>query len=207
MMGAASGGDDEDGPRHFTEAADRGLGFQVSFPELAKPVDGVRLTLELTDSSGATEELGIPVTSPLHSLLSVELKNRKKREFPAQALKIGLQYLAILIPAVKAYQNAEGEGAGLKKLGILAGFFIAKKAIDAANEPDLRSWNTLPQLMASGLIRGKVGEFKLRLRVESSQGMTAIDLGTRSLPPPGSGLLFHDLGRLPVLERSDQRRH
>ena len=137
------------------------------------------------------------MVAPLHELLHTELKARRDKEFAGKALKIGLQYLAILIPAIKAYQSADGEGAGLKKLAILAGYFIAKRAIDAANAPDLRSWNLLPQVFASTHVPSLKGVFELKVKAESSQGRTERNFGTRTIPAGTSGLLFLDLGKLP----------
>ncbi len=196
VFGAASS-DTEDAPTQFTDAADRGLGFQISFPSLPSPPKDAKLTLQLTSLEGQVSDIPLSVVAPIQEILRNELQARKKREFAGKALKIGLQYLAILIPAVKAYQSADGEGAGLKKLAILAGFFIAKKAIDAANAPDLRSWSTLPQLIGSCYLPDLKGEFDLKVRMETTQGISERSLGKRLLPPGPSGLLYLDLGKLP----------
>ncbi len=196
MAGAISS-DAEDGPRHLTEAADRGLGFLISTPSLPTPPKDLLLTLELKSSDGQVQEFPLALVAPVHELLHTELKARRDKEFAGKALKIGLQYLAILIPAIKAYQSADGEGAGLKKLAILAGYFIAKRAIDAANAPDLRSWNLLPQVFASTHVPSLKGLFELKVKAESSQGRTERNFGTRTIPTGTSGLLFLDLGKLP----------
>ena len=196
MAGAISS-DAEDAPRHLTDAADRGFGFLISFPSLPLPPRDLRLTLELRSSDGQVHEAPLALVAPLHDLLYTELKARRDKEFAGKALRIGLQYLAILIPAIKAYQSADGEGAGLKKLAILAGYFIAKRAIDAANAPDLRSWSLLPQVLASAHLAGLKGEFELKLKAESPQGRIEQNYGKRILPTGASGLLFLDLGKLP----------
>ena len=196
-MAGAIASDPEDAPRHLTDAADRGFGFLISFPALPPPPKDLRLTLELKSNDGRVQELPLALVTPLQELLHTELKARRDKEFAGKALKIGLQYLAILIPAIKAYQSAEGEGAGFKKLAILAGYFIAKRAIDAANAPDLRSWSLLPQVLASAHLPALKGEFELKVRAESPQGRSEQSYGKRTLPPGTSGLLLLDLRNLP----------
>ncbi len=196
-MAGAIASEAEDGPRHLTDAADRGLGFLISFPALPTPTESLDLTLELRSPDGQLNSVPLALVAPLHELLHTELKARRKKEFAGRALKIGLQYLAILIPAIKAYRSADGEGAGLKKLAILAGYFIAKRAIDSANAPDLRSWNLLPQVLASAYLPSIKGEFDVKVKVETQGRITEQSLGKRLFPPGPSGLLFLDLGKLP----------
>jgi hypothetical protein len=176
-IGGAASADAEDGPQFLTDAIDRGLGFEISFPSIQPPEQGLSAQLELKSPANGLSQYPLLVLSPTQEILSAELKARMNQEWSKKAVKVGLQYLAILIPAVKAYQAADRDQSFLRKLAILAGYFVAKKAIDHANEPDLRSWSLLPRFWVGEHLSVPPGNYSGTLRLTGRGGTRNYDLG------------------------------
>ncbi len=193
VAGAIAGSgqsEDEDQPRYFTDAVDQSFGFQIQFPKLQLPPADTRMVLTL----GQLPEIQMPIISPLQEMLSIELKNREGQELFAKALRMGAQYLAVLIPAIQLYRKASEEGNALKKLGILAGFFFAKKAIDSANAPDLRSWDFLPQIIAATRLNVPVGTYPVRVQIQNSKQNSVKDLGVLNFSSGQMGVIHRSVG-------------
>jgi len=190
----SSGAEGEDSPHFISEAVDQGIGFQLQFPSLQLPDPLAKTSLILTDSTGSKLEQVLPILSPLQEIIGVELRNRMKKEFVSKGVRVGLQYLAILIPAVKAYQDADREQNFIKKLAILAGYFMAKKAIDHANSPDLRSWSLLPNFISGNVLKVPPGQYQAQFKVEHAGGEQVFDLGLLQFKDAGSSLIYRKVG-------------
>ena len=203
LLGAITGSSDDESeegpPRFFTDAVDNSFGFEVSFPKLVLPPSDTRVTLSLSSEKNGNFVFPLPVVSPLQEIIAEELKARERSEMFPQALKVGFQYLAILVPAIKAYQAADREGNGFKKLAILAGYYLAKKAIDRANRPDLRSWNLLPQVLAADYITGVTGDFDAKLSFQTQNGTEWRDIGKMSLGQGSVGIIWKQIGLIPIM--------
>lgn len=209
LTGAVGGtisnsGESGDKIEHLSEAIDQGLGFEIKFPELELP------PLPQMELEFSSENLNIPlqVACPLQEVLGTDLKVRQKSDFYKEAVKIGLQYLAVLLPAIHAYQNAKGEGSGFKKLLIVAGYMLAKKIIDAAHTPDLRSWSYLPQFIATAS-KALPQNFDRDLQQGLAQGVLKISTPQGSIMMPlqkptqmlEGQFLWGRVGRIPLLEK------
>ena len=181
LVGAASSGGDDDEfdgpPQFFSDAVDRGMGFEIDFPSLSFPPTDTMIKLQLSQNGIDLPEIKVPVVSPVQEIIATELKNREKGEMFQKAVTIGVEYLAVLIPAIQTYRQAGREGNVLKKLGVLAGYFLAKKAIDHAHQPDLRSWNYLPKLIAASVVDVSPGEYDAKVSIENSQGKVQQSIG------------------------------
>ena len=205
VAGAASGdsgggrGDDEfEGPpSYFSDAIDQSLGFEIRFPTLVFPPSDTSVTLELTSPGHEMRRFALPIVSPLQEIIASELKSREDKEMFGKALKIGAQYLAILIPAIKGYQSAGKEGNIFKKIAVLAGYFIAKKVIDRANTPDLRSWSLLPQFIAADLISVAPGDYDAKVVLTNQFGKEERTIGKLNFGAPNSLVLRHRIGNVP----------
>jgi hypothetical protein len=193
MVGAATS-DDGDSPLFLSDAVDRGLGFEISFPALGFPDPGARAVLEVREGTKPPLEIALPVLNPVQEVLARELGLRMKQEWSQRALKIGAGYLAILIPAISAYRAADQEGNFLKKLAILAGYFLAKKGLDKMNEPDLRSWSLLPRVWFGERLDLAPGSYPARLRVFSGGVERDFDLGILELRGGGDAILYRKVG-------------
>jgi len=205
LAGSVGSGDDDefDGPpQFFTDAVDRSFGFEVQFPTLQLPPADTHVDLELSTTGKTLPMIHLPVLSPLQEMISVELKEREQKEMFARAVKIGLQYVAVLIPAIKAYQKASREGNVFEKIAIIAGYYLSKKAIDHANAPDLRSWDYLPKLIAANLVSVAPGDYQAKVTLDNSFGRYEKSLGTLSFGKTPSGLLYERLGDVPILNRT-----
>lgn len=176
LMGAATASSDdadsEEEVHYFTDAVDRGLGFEIKFPYLKKPPERPEMTLALQAQNQPELVIPLKASNPLQEVIAHEFKVRQDQDFYKRAIEIGVRYLAILIPAIKAYREATGEGSGFKKLMILTGYMIAKKALDASYAPDLRSWSYLPQWIAFAQAPVSAGAYKAILRKQTAQGKT-----------------------------------
>lgn len=206
VVGAIEGsGKDEDEfdgpPQYFTDAVDRSIGFEIRFPTMQFPPADTQVHLMLNQNGTALPDFRLPVVSPLEEMVATELKNRESSEMFQRAIKIGLQYVAILIPAIKTYQAASRENNIFKKIAVLAGYHIAKKVIDRANSPDLRNWNYLPSLIAADLITVKPGDYAGKVVISNSFGRYEKDLGIMTLGDPKVSLIRKRVGDVPILNR------
>jgi len=204
-VGNGNGGSDDefDGPpQFFTDAVDRSFGFEVRFPTIQLPPPDTHVDLELSTTGKTLPMIHLPVLSPLQEMISVELKEREQKEMFARAVKIGIQYVAVLIPAIKAYQKASREGNIFEKIAIIAGYYLSKKAIDRANNPDLRSWNYLPKLIAANLISVAPGDYQAKVTIDNSFGKYEKSLGTLSFGKASSSILYERVGDVPILNRT-----
>jgi hypothetical protein len=210
IAGAADDDEFEGPPRFFTDAVDRSFGFEIRFPSLQRPPADTRLQLNLKSKDGAISQHALPVVNPLQETFSIELEKREEQERWQRSIRIGMQYLAILIPAIQAYRKAADEGDLFKRLAILAGYFIAKKVIDRANQPDTRSWSTLPQLVAAQIPSVGPGSYEVQVWIENSLGRYESDWFPVQLGNPSQPLIRKRIGSVPILNRSgdpiDQRR-
>ena len=189
MVGAASA-EDDDAPKFLSDAVDQGLGIEMAFPSMAYPDPAMKAVLEIKEGAKAPVDVPLQVLNPVQEVFARELKARMEEEWSKKALKVGIEYLAILIPAVKAYQAADQEQNFLKKLAILAGYFMAKKALDRMNEPDLRSWALLPKVWFGEQLDLEPGSYAAKLRVRSEGAERTFDLGALELRPGGGQVLY-----------------
>jgi len=193
MVGAATA-DDDDAPKFLSDAVDQGLGFELSFPAMKLPDPALKAVLELKEGEKTQVEVPLKVVNPVQGVLAKELRVRMEQEWGKKAMKAGIEYLAILIPAVKAYQAADREQDFLKKLAILAGYFMAKKALDRMNEPDLRSWALLPRVWFGEQLEFAPGSYAGKLRIQSEGVERTFDLGVLDLRPGGDQILYRRVG-------------
>jgi hypothetical protein len=170
------------------------MGFEISFPTIPLPEQGSSAQLELTDGAKkVSAQYPLLILSPTQEILARELKVRMNQDWSKKAVKVGLQYLAILVPAIKAYQAADRDQNFLSKLAILAGFFVAKKAIDRANEPDLRSWSLLPKFWVGEYLDVQPGQYTGRLTLSGKGGGRVFDLGPISVRSGGDQLIYRKI--------------
>jgi hypothetical protein len=207
VAGAVSGSSDNedeefDGPpRYFSDAVDRSLGFEIRFPAMQMPPSDTKVDLSLTKDGQALAAMSIPIVSPVQELIAVELKKRENSEMFARAVSIGLQYVAILVPAIIAYRHSGNNI--FKKLAIVAGYYIAKKVIDNANEPDLRSWSYLPQFIAADMIEVKPGDYDAKITIQNHFGRFEKALGKFSFGNAAFPVIRERIGNLDILNRRD----
>lgn len=203
VAGAVSGSDECGGPpKFFTDAIDRSFGFQIRFPSMPLPPADTKVLLHLTKDGASVADMQMPIVSPLNEMVAVELKNRESGEMFAKALKIGAEYVAVLVPAIIAYRQAQRQNNVFKKLAIIAGYYIAKKAIDNANNPDLRSWEYLPKIIAADYLNQPAGSYGARVDIENSYGKAGYDIGPISLGNPKVPLIRKRIGDLMLLNRT-----
>jgi hypothetical protein len=155
-------------------------------------------------------EIPLPILSPLQEMLSVELEERESKLVLEKAVTVGTQYLGILIPAIIAYRSASQENNVFKKLAILAGYFLAKKSIDAANAPDLRSWDYLPQMIVGNRIdlptKNFPKQYQAKVQVLNSKGSVDFDLGAIQFDPTSPVVMRKRIGAIPHLDRTTLKR-
>jgi hypothetical protein len=207
VAGAISGSDDDsefDGPpQFFSDAIDRSFGFEVRFPTLRLPPEDTQIKLQLLSKEGkALPEMRLPVVSPLQEMLSVELREREGKEMFARAIRIGSQYLSVLVPAVIAYRKADRDGSAFAKIAVVAGYYFSKKIIDRANEPDLRSWTYLPKLIAADVLDVKPGVYDAKITIDNSFGKYEKALGKMTVGDPHLPILYQRVGDVPILNKT-----
>lgn len=207
IAGAVTPSDEDDEfegpPRFFSDAVDRSFGFEIKFPTLAFPPPDTRVKLTLLKPGKTAADFILPILSPLQEILATELKQREQKEMFERAVRIGTQYLAILIPAIQAYRAADREGNVFKKLAVLGGYFFAKKVIDNANSPDLRSWSYLPQFIAGDMISLPAGEYDAKITLENQFGRDERSVGKIQIGNPAKAIIRARVGNVPLLNRRE----
>jgi hypothetical protein len=206
VAGAIGGNDDEfDGPpQFFTDAVDRSFGFEIRFPTMQLPPDDTKVRLQLLGMKDgkALAEQQLPIVSPLQEMVAIELKEREQKDMFARAVRIGLQYVGILIPAIKAYKDADRNGNAFGKIAVIAGYYISKKIIDNANNPDLRSWNYLPKIIATDVLDVKPGDYDAKVTIDNSFGKYEKSLGKVTLGNQVYPILLKHIGSVPILDKT-----
>ena len=201
VAGAISGSSsDEDTeyegpPRQFSEAIDNSFGFLIQFPSLESPPPDTKVKLDLNGKS-----IDLPIVSPLQEIISTDLKNRENKEMFPQALTVGLEYLAVLIPAIQTYHAKNSNF--FTKLAAVAGFYIAKKVIDNAHRPDIRSWNYLPKLIAADVLPVPPGSYHAKVTIDNASGKFEKDLGEVQLGDALHSVVRRRVGDVSVLNKS-----
>jgi len=215
VAGAVSEAGSPDAPLYFTDAVDDAFGFEVSLPwmDAPKPIQSAELDLYPVGAPAAAGTTGgassaAPIVFPLHEALAAQsaIANdyvaRLNSDFRAKAIHVGLEYLAILIPAVVLYINAgkhKGTGAIFEKLGIVASFFVAKKALDAVNGADLRSWPTLPVTVQAAIRTLPAGRYNALARVKyQDQSTVEENFGEINVSDPDRLVLLKKPESLPL---------
>ncbi len=189
MAGAATSNSDGQ-TVFFSDAVDESFGFEIRFPEMVDPAEDFVTGIELKGEDGSDWNRSAPVLNPLQEILARETRERSRSEWKERALKVGLEYLAILVPAVIAYRQAVRDGDWIKKLAILTGFFIAKKGIDRLNSPDLRSWSLMPRWISAACLRLPPGKYQGSWVVQKASGPVRVPTGPVEIPPGGGKLFF-----------------
>lgn len=204
LAGAMSNGDEdsdyEGPPRQFSDAVDESLGFLIQFPTLEMPPTDTKVSLSLSSKDKLLPPMQLPVVSPLQEIIATDLKNREEKEMFKEAVTIGLQYIAILIPAIRTYQAAEREGNLFKKLAVIGGYYMAKKIIDNAHRPDIRSWNYLPKLIAADVLSVPPGTYRAKITLDNAFGKDERDLGEVQLGDSLHALVRKRIGEVSILK-------
>ncbi len=205
VAGAISGsGSDEDSeydgpPRQFSDAVDESFGFLIQFPSLELPPADTKVSLNLSVKE-QNSSFSLPVVSPLQEIIATDLKVREEKEMLKESIQIGLQYLAVLIPAIRTYQAAERENSFLKKLAAIGGYYVAKKMIDSAHKPDLRSWSFLPKLVAADVLTVPPGNYHAKVSIHNAHGSVERDLGDIQLGDGRHFLVRRRIGDVSILK-------
>jgi len=199
VAGAVSGSSsDEDTeyegpPRQFSEAIDNSFGFLIQFPSLESPPPETKVKLDLDGKL-----LDLPVVSPLQEMVSTDLKNRESKEMLPEAITVGLEYLAVLIPAIQTYHSKNANF--FTKLAAVAGFYMAKKVIDNAHRPDIRSWNYLPKLIAADILPVPPGNYHAKVYIDNASGRFEKDLGELQLGDADHSVVRRRVGDVSILK-------
>lgn len=195
-MAGAVGSSSDHGPVFISDAVDEVFGFEMRFPEMEDPVSGFSGTIELRDEEGRDWKSRTGVVGPIQELIARETRERSKKEWKEKALKLGLEYLALLVPAVIAYDRAAKDGDWVRKLAILTGFVIAKKTIDRLNAPDLRIWSLLPSQIFAACLKVPPGKYHGHWTIQQAHGPVQVPLDLVEIPPGGGRVILqHWSGR------------
>jgi len=187
-------------PRQFSDMVDNSFGFLIQFPSLQAPPADTKVKLDLTGegaNQAVNQTVNLPIVSPLQEIISTDLKNRENKEMFQEAVTVGLEYLAVLVPAIITYHQKNANF--LVKMGAVAGFYIAKKLIDDAHRPDIRSWNYLPKLIAADVLAVPPGHYHAKVRIDNASGKYEKDLGELQVGDPQHPVVRRRVGDVSML--------
>lgn len=144
VVGAAVGSRDGS-PQYISDAVDSVIGFEFYLPEV--PADPTRYQFELkfTNTKTNTDTI-IPVglMMPLNDIARLNVERRAAAVAFKTGVRVGLKYLAALIPAIYTYNKVDG-GEFIKMLAASAVWAGGKKIVDSSEAADIRAWNLLPK--------------------------------------------------------------
>ncbi len=180
VMGEASG----ESADSITGAVDKAVGFEFQLPTVAavQTRDEHFLRLEPLDrpeDKAASIEVPLTLINPYNDIARLNVERRAAAVATKTGVRVGLKYLAVLIPAIIAYQKVPSPEF-LKTAAGFAVYMTGKKVVDATEKADARAWNTLPESVQMARFQARPGQYRVWLIARPTSG--------------GSGEKSHDLG-------------
>ena len=161
-----------------------GFLLKLAFPtykKVDKRIVGGRLYAKLLEEDRPFQAT-FTVAEPIEKIAKENLEDRKGRIIVKTIGRVTAKYLAIKAAQVAAV------GAGGRDFGALAGFLTGitgNVLVFASEEPDLRSWRTLPAEILISKLTLEPGSYQFWAECYDASGIMVrkVDLGERDLRP------------------------
>ncbi len=163
---------------YLTDTVDSVIGFEFYLPEI--PKDPIKYQFELRFTNAATNAntvVPVGLLMPLNDIARFNVERRATAVAFKTGLRVGLKYLAALVPAIYTYNKVDG-GKFIKMLVASAIWATGKKIVDSSESADIRSWNLLPKWIGGIEVQLEPGNYTVTA--------IAIDDGNRKETPLGS---------------------
>ena len=162
VVGAATGTDADGGePKYISEAVDSVVGFQFKIPHIQPQPTVHSFTIKFVRTSdNMTVNSPVGIMSPLNDIAHLNVDRRAASIAFKTGMRVGLKYLAALIPAIYTYKKINGPKF-LKALAAAAVWGTGKKIVDATEAADLRSWGLLPKWIGLTEVNLPKGSYRI----------------------------------------------
>ncbi len=177
VVGAAVGTRDGD-PKYISESVDSVIGFEFYLPHIEEDPTQNSFDLKFTNAANNSEKI-IPVglMMPLNDIAKLNVERRAAAVAFKTGLRVGLKYLAALMPAIYTYRNVDG-GEFMKMLAASAVWATGKKIVDASEAADHRAWNLLPKCVGTAETLLAPGTYSVTAISRNPAGTKETSLGS-----------------------------
>ena len=165
------GGSSKDNPTQLSEAIDSAVGFSFKLPQMESAPLDQELVLKLTSESGLETHVPLALLNPLNDIARLNVNRRAEALALKTGLRVGVKYLAALVPAILTYKRMEKVPDFLRWAAATGVWMAGKKVVDASERADLRSWLLLPQWIAGAELSLPKGKYTVFLE-EKPAGRT-----------------------------------
>ncbi len=169
---------DQGRPQYMSQAIDSAIGFEFKLPKIESYPATESMQLRLHPASGADILLPIALMDPVADISALNVERRANAIATKTGIRVGMKYLAALIPAILMYKKLEGSPDFVRMLAASAVWMAGKKVVDATEEADLRSWDFLPRWIGSVETKLAPGNYGMSLIAPDKEipvGSLAID--------------------------------
>ncbi len=175
MVGGATG----DNPKYVSQAVDSAIGFEFKLPVMEAPPFQEAETLRFTSEKGEEKIFPLALLSPVADIAKLNVNRRADAIAMRTGLRVGIKYMAALIPAILTYRRMQNSPEFLRLAAATGVWIVGKKAVDASEKPDLREWGLLPYAISGAKLSLVPGKYKVAL--EESPTGKRIELGEVSI--------------------------
>lgn len=176
IVGATTGkGEDGGNPQYISEAVDSAIGFEFKVPEVEyEPIQESYVARFVRDSDGREFSAPIAVVTPVNDIARLNVDRRASAIAFKTGVRVGLKYLAALVPAVITYRKVDGPDF-VKMLAAAAVWMAGKKIVDATEAADDRAWSYLPKWI--GFAETRLPEGRYRVRADRNEDNRRFPIG------------------------------
>lgn len=164
VVGSIAGSDAEgEKPKFISDAVDSVIGFSFKLPNVEP--SPVTETLELHIShvnGGAMIQSPVVLLSPITDIAKLNIDRRANAMALKTGIRVGLKYLAALVPAILTYKRIDGPEFA-KMLAATAVWMAGKRIVDATEAADLRAWALLPKWVGASELNLPPAEYDMSL--------------------------------------------
>lgn len=171
LVGATTGSNaDGEKPKYLSEAVDAAIGFQFKLPAI--PNDPVTETyvLKFIGADGKETSANVALMNPLTDIARLNVDRRADAVAFKTGVRVGLKYLAALVPAILTYKKVNGPDF-VKMVASTAVWMAGKRIVDFTEAADLRAWNLLPKWIGLAELKLPVGSYRV-VATRTSDGKT-----------------------------------
>lgn len=177
VVGGAVGSRDGQ-PQYLSQAVDSVLGFEFYLPHIEPSPTNTSIQLKfVSKKDGSETTIPVGILSPLNDIAELNVERRAAAVATKTGIRVGLKYLAALVPAIYTYQRIDG-GKFLKILAASTVWAAGKKIVDSSEQADIRAWNLLPKWIGSVEASLSPGEYNVIALAQTSGQSKEIPLSS-----------------------------
>jgi hypothetical protein len=171
VVGSAS-----DDPKFLSEAVDSAIGFKFRLPVIESEPFTKSAALHFV-KDGEDKQFPLALLSPLGDIAKLNVNRRANSIALRTGVRVGLKYMAALMPAIATYKRMESSPEFLRMAAANGVWMVGKKVADASEAPDLRGWELLPFAISGAKVSLPIGNYSVSIQ----DGDKKFDLGEVNL--------------------------